>query len=231
MLRAAILGLCLVLAGCGRPLTDSETAYLSALTGDRIDLAAMRLVDGNPAGAISYTIPVRPRLTCQERLWPPLQEARRVRVSPGASVLFNTVMLRRDLYRDDFLAGFPERIDLYQAMLLAHEAVHVWQWQARARTGYHPLRALNEHAVRDDPYLFDPDTGRRRFLEYGYEQQGAIVEEFVCCAILDPEAPRTARLRALISQDLPVAGLEAMLGNPDIVVPWSGAQVRGICRA
>ena len=33
---------------------------------------------------------------------------------------------------------------LSEAMLLAHEMTHVWQWQNRKRTGYHPLRAAAE---------------------------------------------------------------------------------------
>ncbi len=231
MLRAFCLFLCLFLAACGRPLSDAETVYLDALFGDAADFSAMRLVDGHFVGGVSYTIPVRPRVTCQERLWPPITETRRMRVSPAATVVFNTVMLRKDLFRDDLMAGFPDRIDLLQAMLLAHEAVHVWQWQARDRTGYHPLRGLGEHAGRGDPYLFDPDATDRRFLDFGYEQQGAIVEEYVCCRVLDPDAPRTARLRALIAQELPVDGLDAVLEDPRIAVPWRGLTVAGICRA
>lgn len=230
MLRWVICILCLCLAACGRPVTERESAFLDALVGDTLDRRAMRIVDGNPAGAITYTIPVRPRVTCQERIWPPLEEATRVRVSPIASVVFNTLFLRGDVYRDDMMAGYPAEFDLAQTMLLAHEAVHVWQWQNRARTGYHPLRGLGEHFVTDDPYLFDPDANGRRFLDYGYEQQGALVEEYVCCFLLDPAAPRTARLRALIGQELPVAGLDRAVGAASIRLPWAGVEPEGICR-
>lgn len=230
-MRVILLFSFVLLVACGRPLSPQETAWLSAIAGEELDTARMRLVDGHFAGGVTYTIPVRPRVTCQERIWPPIVEETRMTVSPGATVLFNTVLLRSDLYRDDMMAGLPERIELYQAMLLAHEAVHVWQWQNRSRTGYTPLRALGEHAVQDDPYLFDPDRGGRRFLDYGYEQQGAIVEEYVCCRLLDPEAPRTARLRALITQELPVGGLDRLIADPAIRLPWPGAQTEGICRA
>ena len=229
-MRAAVFVLCLFLAACGRPLTPAETEFVTALAGDTLDPRPIRVIDGHVAGSLRLTMPVRPRVTCQERLWPPVPRASTVTVSPAATVLFNRIYLRSDLYRDDMLAGFPKRIALADAMLLAHEAVHVWQWQNRARTGYHPLRALAEHGAAD-PYRFDPDTAAQRFLDYGYEQQGAIVEEYVCCRLLDPDAPRTQRLRDLIGQALPVARLDGLIDAPEIAVPWSGVQSKGICRA
>ena len=89
-----------------------------------------------------------------------------------------------------------------------------------------PLRAANEHFVNDDPYLFDVDNDTN-FLDFAYEQQASIIEEYVCCAALDPEAPRTARLRELLQQGLPMEALEL---PEKIVIPWDGAEVRGICR-
>lgn len=218
----------LLLSGCGRSLTEPETRFLSALAGGELDTGAVRLVDFHAGGSLTFQMPVRPRRTCQERLWPPVTARRTMTVSPAATVLFNTIFLRDDLYRADFLARHPEEIVLTDLMLLAHEAVHVWQWQNRAQTGYTPLRALNEHRATD-PYLFDPDP-TRRFREYGYEQQGAIMEEYVCCLALDPEAPRTARLRDLISEELRLDGLASLLEGPRIRLPWSGAKTDGICR-
>lgn len=225
-----MLFLCLaLLAACGRPLTPSETAYLAALHGGSLDATKMRLHDGHFAGSVTYDIPVRPRTTCQERIWPPLTEGQTVTVAPAATVLFNTVHIRRDIYRQDFLKGFPERIDLYDAMLLAHEATHVWQWQNRRLTGYTPLKALREHTNSVNPYLFDADAARN-FLDFGYEQQGSIVEEYVCCRLLDPEAPRTARLRQMISRYMALDGLDRQLGGTLVRLPWAGAVPEGICR-
>jgi hypothetical protein len=49
----------------------------------------------------------------------------------------------------------------------------------------------------------------------------------VCCATLDPDAPRTARLRALLDGAFPVGDLPA----PDtVLLPWKGVQLKGICR-
>lgn len=224
-----VIFLLLVLAACGRPLTPSETAYLRAIQGDDVDVSRVRMYDGHFAGSVTYQIPVRPRTTCQQRIWPPQTEAKTVSVSPGATVFYNRILFRKDLYRDDFLKGFPEQIDLLDAMLFAHEMTHVWQWQNRHRTGYTPLKALREHTASADPYLFDEATDAR-FLDYGYEQQGSIVEEYICCRMLDANAPRTARLQSLIAQEMPVDRLDRLLGEGWVRLPWKGAQTEGICR-
>ena len=218
----------LLLAACGRSLTPNEAVLARALHGDQIDPARIRLIDGNPGGAVTYTRPIRPRLTCSERIWPP-SRGERVTVSPGATVLFQSVLVREELFRDDFMAGYPEVVDLADVMLIAHELTHVWQWQNRARTGYHPLRAAREHSSTPDPYLFDPDNAGV-FLDYGYEQQGAIVEEYVCCHLLDPTAPRTARLRDMIGAAMPIERLQSVLDPKAVRLPWEGAQTTGICR-
>ncbi|ETX31003.1 hypothetical protein [Roseivivax isoporae] len=226
----ALLCLALVLlAACGRPLTDNERAFAAAVQGPDLNTARVRFHDGHFAGAITYTRPIRPRLTCQERIWPP-SRGETVTVSPGATTFFNRVLYREDLYREDFLAGYPDTVDLVDAMLFAHEMTHVWQWQNRRVTGYHPLRAAFEHTSSPDPYLFDPE-GTARFLDHGYEQQGAIVEEYVCCRLLDPEAPRTARLREMIGAVMPIGRLEAAIDRPNVRVPWPEADFANICAA
>ena len=229
-MRAPILlTLCLTLAACGgRELTPNETAFARALQSEAIEPRRVRFHDGHFAGSIAYKRPVRPRRTCQERIWPP-SRGETVTVSPGATTFFNRILYREDLYRDDFLAGFPERVDLVSAMLFAHEMTHVWQWQNRARTGYHPLRAAFEHTASADPYLFEPDS-TKGFLDHGFEQQGAIVEEWVCCRLLDPEAERTARLRDTIGAEMDLSRLDAALSGAEVRIPWAGAEIQGICR-
>lgn len=214
-----------MLAACGRPLTSTEQAFARALHGDALDTSRVRLVGNVPLRAYTIRIPKRPRVTCQERIFPePTQDV--LTGSPAAVVLFNRVFFSRDFTLPNYTPQYPERLHLFEAMLLGHELTHVWQWQNRARTGYHPLKAAGEHSRSDDPYLFDPDTPRA-FLEYGYEQQGAIVEEYICCAMLDPDAPRTERLRTMISQEIPLTHLPQV----DTIIPWNGAQIEGICRA
>ncbi len=215
----------LLLAACGRPLTPGEAAFLRDLQGPTLDASAMRLHDGLAVGA-PRVVPAPPRLTCQSRLFPPPRGAR-VRVNTGATAIFGDVFVRPDLYREDFVEGWPEVLPLADAMLLAHEAVHAWQWQNRDLTGYHPLKAAFEHARSPDPYLFDIDTSTD-FLDYGYEQQGAIMEEYVCCRTLAPGAERTGRLHAMLGEYFPLKDLDQPLTEAALL-PWRGVEVEGIC--
>lgn len=222
-MRLPLLAL-LLLAACGRPLTSNERAFLSEIPGDALDLDRVRLHDGL-APEPPRLVPVPPRVTCQARLYPPRPPA--VRITTGAMALFQDVHLRGDLYRPDLMAGWPEVLPLADAMLLAHEMVHVWQWQARATTGYHPLLAAFEHAASPDPYLFDVDS-EARFLDHGWEQQGAIMEEYVCCRTLAPGAARTKRLHAMLLEHFDLRSLDEPLASR-VLVPWPGVETEGIC--
>lgn len=228
MIRLALLLVALMLLSCGRPLTEREKAFAAQVQGDTLDLDRVRLVQGAPVAAITYDRKARPRLACRERILPPIK-TETVTGKPAAVALFNRVYFTRDWYLRDYMASYPERINLVAAMLLAHELTHVWQWQNRAVTGYHPLRAAAEHGGRKDPYLFDLDNSAD-FLDYGFEQQGAIVEEYVCCRALDPDAPRTKRLHEMLGKYLDLATLPGDRRESDVVLPWSGAKVQGICR-
>ena len=113
-------------------------------------------------------------------------------------------------------------------MFFAHEMTHVWQWQNRGVTGYHPFRAFAEHRSTKDPYLFDSD-GPHQFLDYGYEQQASLVEEYSAAArsIRAETALRGSNgscARACRSRrgSISLDGLE-------ILVPWDGVERRGIC--
>lgn len=224
-MRFALILTTLLLAACGRTLTPAEQAFARAFHGPDIDPATVRFHQGL-APEHPRIIPERPRLTCQERIWPPWR-SKSVEVTTGAMALFQSVHYRADLYRTDFLADLPEVLDLPDAMLFAHEMIHVWQWQNRATTGYHPIRAALEHVGSPDPYLFDPSEVRP-FLAYGWEQQGSIMEEYVCCRALDPDGARTQRLHDMLSEhfDLPAPGRPLASA---IRLPWDGVVTEGIC--
>lgn len=228
MVRPLLILILLFFASCGRPLTEHERAFATRLHGDTLNLDRVRLVEGAPVAAITYTRKARPRLACRERILPPVKEET-VTGKPAGVALFNRVYFTRDWYLDDYMAQYPERVNLIAAMLLAHELTHVWQWQNRKTTGYHPLRAAAEHGRTDDPYLFDLSTSPD-FLAYGFEQQGAIVEEYVCCRALDPDAPRTKRLHDMLSAHFDVATLPGSRRENEVLLPWAGAEVEGICR-
>ena len=224
MIRVVLIFL--LLASCGRSMTDTERAFIATIHGDTLDMNAVRLHDGAPTRAVTFRRKPRPRTTCRELILPPATEEI-VTSKPAAVAVYNRVLFDKDWYIDDYLPDYPDQIGLIAAMLFAHELTHVWQWQNRATTGYSPLRAASEHGGSADPYLFEINTDRR-FGDFGYEQQGSIVEEFVCCRALAPQAQRTQRLHALIAQVMPVAPLPQ--SRPyDVQLPWDGVELRGIC--
>ena len=87
-------------------------------------------------------------------------------------------------------------------------------------TGYFPLKAAFEHVGSPDPYLFDLGTSAD-FLDYGYEQQGAIMEEYVCCRTLAPQAARTERLHEMLSAVLSADAHRRPL-TEWVALPWEG---------
>lgn len=225
-MRVVLLVLvCLTLGACGRPLTESERFFAATLQGDTFDPRPVRVVGTELIGNRIRWRPTRPQVACRERIWPPPQEDI-VQIATAAMVLFETSVFREDLYLENYLDGYPEVLPLPQAMLFAHEMTHVWQWQNRALTGYHPLRAASEHRPGGDPYLFDLSRARA-FLDYSDEQQGALMEEFVCCRALDPEGARTARLYDILVEVFPK--IERRSRAQSVWIPWKEAPTQGIC--
>ncbi|MEH6646770.1 hypothetical protein [Sulfitobacter sp.] len=219
--------LLLFLAACGRPLTDTERAFAATIHGPTLNYDRVRLHDGAPTRAVTFRRKPRPRTTCRELIFPPHPPKETViTTKPAAVALYNRVLFDKDWFLEDYLPDHPDRIGLVAAMLLSHELTHVWQWQNRKLTGYSPLKAATEHSQSDDPYLFDLKD--RKFLEFGYEQQGSIVEEFVCCRALQPQGARTSRLHALVSQVMPVAPLPHSPAY-DVGLPWDGVDLKRIC--
>ncbi|MEM1067090.1 MAG: hypothetical protein AAGJ74_16430 [Pseudomonadota bacterium] len=226
-MRILALFALLALAACGqRTLTETERAFAGTILGDEIAIDRVRVVRGAASGLVTATIEPRPRNTCRERLFPPLNGP--VKIAFPVFVLDETIYFTRDAWSDDFLADYPNELPLRDAMRLAHELVHVWQWQQRAETGYHPFRAAAEHIGKDDPYLvaFDPE---RPFSSYAYEQQGVLVEEFVCCRALDPDAPKTRAMADMLREPFPDLVTIEAVPRGAVSLPWDGAETRGIC--
>ena len=224
-MRVLVLISLFVLAACsGRPLTPAEKSYATQMHGSSINVSRIRLIDGALIGKTTYKRQKRPRLACRERILPePTTDT--VTVGPAAFVLHNRVYFAKEWYAPDYLPRYPQKMSLVHAMLFAHEITHVWQWQNRDKTGYTPMRAASEHGGGRDPYLFDLST-RANLLDFGFEQQAGIVEEYVCCAALDPDAPRTKRLEAMLSDAFPLGRLNI---PEHVILPWDGAQTEGIC--
>jgi hypothetical protein len=225
-MRALLLVAFTLLAACGRPLTPTEKAFLAELHGADLDTAPVRLHENGFVGAASYTVPTRPRLTCQERIYPPIPGPTATSRVAGVA-LYNHLLTSTAWTTDDYARDYPAALNLPAAMFLAHEMTHVWQWQNRARTGYSPFKAAAEHQVSADPYLFDPQT-EADLLSLGYEQQAAIVEEYVCCRTVAPTAARTQRLYDMLRRHMPVARITPDPGQA-VLLPWDGVELAGIC--
>ncbi|KPA22173.1 hypothetical protein shim_16200 [Shimia sp. SK013] len=224
-MRATLLLLCLLLISCGRPLTESERAFMADLAGGSFDADPVRITKNAPLGVATFTRQTRPRLACRERIFPPPTPGP-VTTSPAGVVLWNHLYTSENWSVPNYMPAYPDKINLNAAMYFAHEMVHVWQWQNRDLTGYSPWKAAEEHQITDDPYLFEV-TEDANFLTYAYEQQASVVEEYLCCVLLDPDAPRTRRLTELVEEVFPAQSLP----KPDqVILPWDKAQTRGICR-
>lgn len=223
-MRMFLLLALVFLAACGRPLTKGEKTFANQIYGPSIDTHNIRLIRGALVGKVTFRRQKRPRLACRERIFPePTEEI--VTTGPAAVALHNKVFFTKPFYTNDYLRKYPARVHLFAAMLFAHEITHVWQWQNRAKTGYSPLKAASEHAPGKDPYLYDITT-KTSLLDYPYEQQASIVEEYICCATLDPTAPRTKRLETMLKGSFPLGKLTL---PKDIDLPWKGAETKNIC--
>lgn len=226
LLLMRILLLFLFLIGCGRGLTEAERVLAGGLMGDALDTAPIRLIEA-PIGNTTRTYPARPQTTCREKIAPP-PTGPTIQTRTAGAVAWTHVLTSPDWTIPDYATGYPDRIYLVAAMFFAHEMVHVWQWQNRDVTGYSPFKGLAEHRPGVDPYLFDP-AANVRFLDMGYEQQAALVEEFICCRTLAPEGARTARLHATLAQVLPVRPIHETPKPSEVLGVYENADLRGVC--
>lgn len=184
-----------LLSACTRPLTDAETAFAQDLFGDEVDTTKVRVAQGLGITPLFRTVPRDVRLVegtdqaCVRVAQP------RGAQPPQAFALGNRVHFETGLYSSDMMMQWPNRLRLPQGLVFAHEMVHVWQWQNRAFTGYSPGRAVAESIELADPYFSE---GAGRFFGFGYEQQAAIVEDYLCFAFANPTHPRRQELRMIL---------------------------------
>ena len=215
-LRLCLAGLCaLTVMGCQRPLTPNERAFAADIFGDSLDTQKVRVAQGfgtlPPANATRAPrlLPVAspPHVGFCDRTAPQAPSG-----PPPAWALYNRLHFVTDIYRPDMAVAWPEAALFPEALIMAHELVHVWQWQHRARTGYRPARAALESLTNLDPYFYSPEDGSV-FFSFGYEQQAALVEDYLCYALYDPANPRRADLRDILVPFFPLDRLDAALGQ------------------
>lgn len=206
---------CLLLAACTRPLTTSEKAFAADLYGPSLDLTDVRVAQGLGLAPPQNSVPGDEVqvLKGTERACVRVPQPRGAQ-PPQAFALRQTVHFTSDVYASDMALGWPRYLRLPQALILAHEIGHVWQWQNRELTGYTPARAALESLRLADPY-FSPPSSTTNFSDFGYEQQAAMIEDFVCFTMANPTHPRRAALREILSPVLPVERFEQAIVYAD----------------
>lgn len=217
----------LLLTACARMVTDTEQVLIDEIMGETLITRDVRLLEAGFIGMTTRTYPVRPQVTCRSRIGAPPSGPTFDTRTAGA-VAWTHVLTNPDWTLDDYVPDYPEAFNLVAAMYFAHEMVHIWQWQNRAVTGYSPFRGLAEHKPGVDPYLLDPDD-EIDFLTLGYEQQAVLVEEFICCRTLAPDAPRTERLYQALSAVMPVQHPTQTPRPTDVYGVHEDADIAGIC--
>lgn len=227
-LRLALIAV-VAITGCARPLSHGETAFATGLFGAELATEKVRIASFPALASLTSSRPGRPPIACRERIWPEAEPTiGMVETFTAAFVSWNRINMADKLYLPDYLPNYPAEMSLYAAMLIGHEMTHVWQWQNRTRTGYTPLQALSEHQNGHDPYLLEL-TAQTRFLDFPFEQQGAIVEEYICCRALDPNGSRTKRLHAMLKGAFPVAPLDRLATYPKAILPAGDVNTTQVC--
>ncbi len=213
--RLATVAALSLLAACARPLSPTETMVAESLFGDTLDTSTVTVTAGvgalplprarSAAGPAMSEARTPPEDLCVRK-----RSTRRYWTWPAAFVLWDDIFFSYDFYLADTFAGFPESVPYPSSLIMAHELVHVWQWQNRARTGYTVRDSAGETVENVDPYWFVADRNAE-FLRYGYEQQGAIMQDFVCYALFDSKDPKLDELTAILRPVLPVDDFLAKL--------------------
>ena len=213
--RVALLVLtCAALTGCSRPLTEAEHRFAADIIGPGLNTQTVRVSQGlglapppdtpaKPPNAHPVGSEIHPGFC--DRTAPQAPSG-----PPPAWALYNRISLTRKIYQPDTAAQWPQAAQFPQALIMAHELVHVWQWQNRAHTGYRPARAALESLINMDPYFYVPDSDAG-LLAYGYEQQAALLEDYVCYTLYDPDNPRRAALRPILAPHFALDRLDAAL--------------------
>ncbi len=202
----------LLASACARGLTENEATMARDIFGPDFDTERVRIAQD----LAFFPPPTSARVKvmrksagenfCRREPTPP-----RTQAPPGVAI-GNTIHLRADIYQADAGLFWPNRLVFPHNFVFIHELTPVWQWQNRATTGYHPLAAASESFTRSDAYFYDPDRDLT-FSEYGFEQQAAMVEDYLCHAMLDPANPRRDELRAILAPVLPIEELDARIGS------------------
>ncbi len=201
----------LACAACSRALTPAEDEMAKALFGPTLDTSEVRVAQG-----LGIAPPPDTRVASVTRVVGTEQACIRTPQPRGAQppqafAFQNRIHFENGLYSSDLALGWPSRLRVPQALVFAHEMAHVWQWQNRVTTGYSARRALAESMELADPYFAGPEI--KSYDEMGYEQQAALIEDYVCFAFANPEHPRRDELRQVLAAVIQIDAIDAAAGQ------------------
>jgi len=214
MIRFVGLCLFLLVAACSRPLTPTEERFANDLFGPSLDTSKVRVAQGLGVTPLYRTVPKAQATVVQgtDKACVRTPQPTRSTNPPQAFAYKNRLHFDTGLYSSDLALVWPEFLRFPHAIILAHELTHAWQWQNREMTGYTPWRAVQESWQMVDPY-FSTAEDAPTFLLFGYEQQAAIVEDYVCFAVANPNHPRRYELREILDPVLPMDRFDAAIGG------------------
>ena len=210
-MRAFFVVLVLLVSACSRPLTEAEERFANDLFGPSLDTSKVTVAQGIGITPLYRTeVAKETRVQGTDKACVRTPQPRGAQ-PPQAFAFRNRVHFETGLYSGDMVINWPRQLRVPQALVLAHELTHVWQWQNRTQTGYSPGRAIAESWRLADPYFSPP--GEAAFFSFGFEQQAAIVEDYVCFTFANPNHPRRQELRAILAPVLPLDDFDAALGR------------------
>ena len=210
-------------------MTDGERTLMGSVMGDKFRPTQARMVEADFIGMRTRVYPPAASHLSRENQPAvqrtddnhPLRRGSRVDPRFGQSGLDRARLCARLSRRDP-----PARRHVFRPR--DDEMTHIWQWQNRDITGYSPITGASEHQPRVNLYLFDPDE-EIDFLSMGYEQQAALVGEFVCCRTPAPTAPRTQRLYDTLSAVMAVQHPTQTPVPLQVTGVYENANLVGIC--
>lgn len=203
-----------LLTACSRPMTDGEIAYGNELFTRGLNFEEVRFSGQERQGiqkAKEKLAQEHASVLSNQKDSEKLISAIPSLFGADAIVIGNTIYFDSDVYSLDF----SESVADSDRWLMAHELTHVWQWQNRDYTGYTFSRVVSEHVeFGDSVYKYILVDGKR-FTDYRFEQQGAIVQCYAMLRQVRPNAPVTLKHERIIRSEFPLDALLKLIGFDD----------------
>ncbi len=207
----SLTGIVLALASCSRDMTEGEIEYSQDILTRNLDFSQVSFV-----GWASEKAKAREAfelMAREDELADRFAGAESMAASLPGLFGADALTIGNKVFFDQFLWDFSTSIYEEDRWLMAHELVHVWQWQNRDRLGYSFSKIIAEHIeFGDEVYEYSLKSGKR-FTEYRFEQQGQIVQCFAQLRFTHPNDPATERHRQVIRAEFPLDQVMDFVGE------------------